>query len=273
VVRLAWQETGEQDDCAVLTLDRWGDASTYTLRLIQERDGAHGRPEGVLPRYDSVELNFKVGCYNDLDCKTFDVCEEPVRSEPNLDYLAKDYASFRRLMLDRLSLVMPAWTERNPADLGITLVELMAYVGDYLSYYQDAVATEAYLHTARQRISVRRHARLVDYMMHEGCNARAWLFVQTSDDLKIRAGDIAFVTSFQGAPSRGARSPGATSAECPPPSIGCSSPSPMTAIARFASTSPTTRSASIPGGKSSAACPAGPRRQRSRMAGSARRMS
>ena len=36
-------------------------------------------------------------------------------------------------------------------DLGITLVELLAYVGDHLSYYQDAVATEAYLDTARQR--------------------------------------------------------------------------------------------------------------------------
>src|SRR3712207_7620689 len=50
-----------------------------------------------------------------------------------------------------------------------TLVELLAYTGDYLSYYQDAVATEAYLETARRRISVRRHVRLIDYPMHEGC--------------------------------------------------------------------------------------------------------
>ena len=31
----------------------------------------------------------------------------------------KDYASFRRLMLDRLAQTMPGWRERNPADLGI----------------------------------------------------------------------------------------------------------------------------------------------------------
>ncbi len=37
------------------------------------------------------------------------------------------------------------------------------------------VANEAYLNTARQRISVRRHARLVDYFLHEGCNARAFV--------------------------------------------------------------------------------------------------
>ena len=94
-----------------------------------------------------------------------------------INYLAKDYASFRQLILDRLALIMPEWQETHVPDLGITLVELLAYVGDYLSYYQDAVATEAYLDTARQRISVRRHVRLVDYAMHEGCNARTWVAV------------------------------------------------------------------------------------------------
>ena len=47
---------------------------------------------------------------------------------------------------------MPQWTERKPADLGMALVELLAYVGDYLSYQQDAIATEAYLGTARRRV-------------------------------------------------------------------------------------------------------------------------
>ena len=45
---------------------------------------------------------------------------------PLIDYLAKDYSSFRRLMLDRLSTVMPNWAERNPADLGVALVEAIA---------------------------------------------------------------------------------------------------------------------------------------------------
>ena len=63
-----------------------------------------------------------------------------------------------------------------------TLVELLAYVGDQLSYAQDAVATEAYLGTARRRASVRRHARLVDYFMHDGANARAWLVFETQAD-------------------------------------------------------------------------------------------
>ena len=78
-------------------------------------------------------------------------------------------------MLDRLAVTLPAWTERHAPDIWITLVELLAYIGDDLSYYQDAVATEAYLKTARRRVSVRRHARLVDYRLHDGCNARAWV--------------------------------------------------------------------------------------------------
>ncbi|HTL19022.1 MAG TPA: putative baseplate assembly protein, partial [Patescibacteria group bacterium] len=75
---------------------------------------------------------------------------------------------------------MPDWKERHVPDIGVALVEILAYVGDHLSYYQDAVATEAYLATARQRISVRRHARFVDYLMHDGCDARAWVCIQLS---------------------------------------------------------------------------------------------
>ncbi|MBL0011656.1 MAG: hypothetical protein IPP22_13190 [Nitrosomonas sp.] len=104
------------------------------------------------------------------------------------------------MILDRLALIMPEWKERHIPDIGIALVEVMAYVGDHLSYYQDAVATEAYLDTARQRLSVRRHARLVDYQMHEGCNARTWLCVEVEQDLtSIKPCDIYFITRLDDA--------------------------------------------------------------------------
>lgn len=93
---------------------------------------------------------------------------------PEIDYLVKDYASFRRSMLDQLALLAPTWTEQGPADMGMAIVEALAYAADYLSYYQDAASTEAYLGTARQRVSVRRHTRLLGYTLHEGCNARCW---------------------------------------------------------------------------------------------------
>ena len=54
----------------------------------------------------------------------------------------------------------------------VTMVETLAYAADRVSYMQDAVNTEAYIGTARSRISMRRHARLVDYQVSEGANAR-----------------------------------------------------------------------------------------------------
>ncbi|HEU4456857.1 MAG TPA: hypothetical protein VFR81_27565, partial [Longimicrobium sp.] len=154
-----------------------GDFSRYTLRLVATPT-AEDPPAGFDPVTSEVEFSFKVDCPSDFDCKPADECPEELPPAPRIDYLARDYASFRRLMLDRMSVTAPQWTERNPADVGVTVVELLAYAADRLSYHQDAAATEAYLSTARLRSSVRRHARLLDYPMHDGANARVWLAVE-----------------------------------------------------------------------------------------------
>jgi hypothetical protein len=160
-------------------VDEPGDFSIYTLRLVQAAsDPGSPPPSGFDPLLSAVDFSFKINCPSDFDCKDAGVCPVEPTEEPELDYLAKDYASFRQLMLDRMAALMPTWRERNTADVGVTLVELLAYIGDHLSYRQDAIATEAYLGTARLRTSARRHARLVDYFMHDGCNARAWVQVQ-----------------------------------------------------------------------------------------------
>jgi len=158
-----------------------GDFSLYTLYLVGSAID-NSPPEGFDHHLSEIEFSFKVNCQNEFDCKSTQVCPPEKLPEPSIDYLAKDYASFRRLILDRLSVIMPDWEERNPADLGMVLVELLAYTADHLSYYQDAVATEAYLGTARKRVSIRRHARLLDYFIHDGCNARAWVQVQVNAD-------------------------------------------------------------------------------------------
>jgi len=158
-----------------------GDFSQYTLRLVNSPIDPEP-PDSFDPLLSHVNFSFKVECLSDFDCKPSLGCPHETLHEPQLDYLAKDYASFKRLMLDRLAETMPEWKERNPADLGIALVETLAYAADYLSYYQDAVATEAYLGTAQKRVSIRRHARLLDYLMHDGCNARAWVQVRVDSD-------------------------------------------------------------------------------------------
>lgn len=170
-----------------------GDFSTYTLRLVEDAARARAQgpgfpdspfrrpPQGFDPVLSAVDFSFKVLCESDFDCRREQVCPPGEAERAEINYLAKDFASFRQLMLDRMATTAPDWRERNPADFGIALVELLAYVGDYLSYRQDAVATEAYLSTARLRSSVRRHARLVDYFMHDGANARAFVHVRVRE--------------------------------------------------------------------------------------------
>lgn len=189
-------EDSENDNCMDVAIDRPGDLSTYTLHLVDlDEDGQPtDRPlVGFDPRYAQADFSFNIGRAVDFDCKPQHISSKPELPAPEINYLAKDYQSFRQLILDRLAVTMPAWQERHIPDVGITLVEILAYVGDYLSYYQDAVATEAYLNTARQRISVRRHLRLIDYAMHEGCNARAWIFIETSNDTTLQAGQAHFL--------------------------------------------------------------------------------
>ncbi len=160
----------------IVLVDQRGDHSMYRFKLV---DGSsEAPPAGFDPVLTAVRFRFKIECPSDFDCEAERACAPAFATPPRIDYLTRDYQSFRRLMLDRLSVLLPDWNERNPADLGVTLVELLAFAADRAAYFQDAVATEAYLDTARLRTSVRRHARLLDYRVHEGCNARAWVHLK-----------------------------------------------------------------------------------------------
>jgi hypothetical protein len=168
------KKTDDKARTLAIRTDSSGDHSIYQLAIVAGSGSDDPHP-AFDARLSTIEFSFKVECPSDFDCDREPACpvEAPIR--PDIDYLTKDYQGFRRLMLDRMSLLVPDWTERSPADVGVMLVELLAYAADNLSYRQDVIANEAYLGTARQRVSVRRHARLVDYLMHEGCNARAFV--------------------------------------------------------------------------------------------------
>jgi hypothetical protein len=109
-------------------------------------------------------------------------CRPPDASAPqdvipqqaqSIDYLAKDYDSFLRGMLDLLPTRLPGWQTRTEADLGMALLELFAFMGDQLSYYQDRVANEGFLRTAVQYESVRRLLSLIDHQLLPGSAAQA----------------------------------------------------------------------------------------------------
>lgn len=192
----------------VVRTDRAGDFSTYSLRLVNDASAAARDSFAVTealagfdPVLAEIAFSFKVECGPDFDCAPTDSCAPEALEPPPINYLAKDYGSFKTLILDRLQQLAPSWAGASEADIGVVLAELVAYVGDQLSYQQDAVTTEAYIGTARSRISLRRHARLVDYRIGEGCNARAFVSVAVSSSFDLDRRATRFHTFAPGMPT------------------------------------------------------------------------
>jgi len=193
------------ENIILLELPNGGDFSRYTLHIVKDiGDISYERVQGMDLLLSKIEFSFKVNCPDDFDCKGEDLCyEQGTENAPFINYLAKDYSSFRQLIFDRFSQTLPEWKERNPSDIGVTLIELLAYTADYLSYRQDAVSSEAYLGTCRKRISATRHARLTDYRVSNGCNSRTWVYVPLDDSsaIEIKKDDnIKFLTKVSGLP-------------------------------------------------------------------------
>ncbi len=203
--------TGLSDAAKVLVIRvaTSGDFSPYTLNLVSNvalaKEDSFALNEvltGFDPELASVEFSFKVECPPFFDCApTAPACAPDLPAPPGINYLAKDYGSFRSVLLDRLMQLVPGWTPSTEADLGVALAEVIAYAGDYLSYQQDAVATEAYLETARSRISLRRHALLVDYTVHDGCNARTWMHLTVNAQAFLDRAATRFYTFAPGMPT------------------------------------------------------------------------
>src|SRR5437660_1246580 len=82
---------------------------------------------------------------------------------PAIDYTNKDFASLRQAMLDLARYRLPEWTDQSASDLGTLLVDLFAYMGDVVLYYQDRIANESFLETATERRSVLNLLRLIGY--------------------------------------------------------------------------------------------------------------
>jgi hypothetical protein len=78
-------------------------------------------------------------------------------------------------MMSWMGQNVPGWQPTSEADLDQTLLELFSAAADELSDYQDRVMNEAYLLRARKRVSIARHARLMDYHIHQGNQASTWL--------------------------------------------------------------------------------------------------
>ena len=99
---------------------------------------------------------------------------------PQVDYTSRDYLSLKEEMAALIPYFAPNWTNRDPADFGMTLIELFAYMGDQLNYYIDRSLNEAFITTSSQRDNVLKIARLLGYTPTESTAAKVTLTFQNS---------------------------------------------------------------------------------------------
>lgn len=183
----SWTTIDDQDVLRLKTKTP-GDFSLYNLIIYDPR---------IDPFFNDISFSFKASCPSDLDCKPGEhECPPEELIDFPIDYLARDFWSFRTALLDFASLRYPDWADRLEADAGVMMAELMSSLGDEMAYYQDRVNREAYLETATQRRSIRQHARLVDYNMHDGLGAKGWLdFTVDAGQNMVPAGTNVFSLS------------------------------------------------------------------------------
>jgi len=179
--------------CLVLRVSPVGDYSTYTLSLNSNQ---------IDPFFSELAFKFRPGCFS-INCSP-EWAPSPERTaNPVIDYLAKDYDSFRHTLIAAMMARVPGWQPVSEADFTLALVELLSAGADELSDYQDRVMSEAYLATARKRVSLARHGRLMDYHIHQGSQASTVLALRlaAAAEIVVAAG-FAVATESQ---SRGAQ--------------------------------------------------------------------
>ncbi|MFP5391138.1 MAG: hypothetical protein ACLGI6_06280 [Gammaproteobacteria bacterium] len=151
-----WSQDIDARQVLRLTVPGRGDFSTYTLRII----GA----AALDPFLSSAAFSFFVFCPSITDCRQDPPdCPPPEGDVPPIDYLAKDYESFRAALSDFSTLRYPEWRERSEADFGMVMMDALSAIGDQLSYIQDQLHLQANIETASTRAALVRLARLVDY--------------------------------------------------------------------------------------------------------------
>lgn len=90
-----------------------------------------------------------------------------------------DFTSFRRAMLTALNRqpALAGWRPQRTDDLGVMLVEMWAYVCDSLALYDQVIAQESYLRTAKRRASLGKLVGLLGYVPNPAVAASVKLAV------------------------------------------------------------------------------------------------
>ncbi|MCB1852633.1 MAG: baseplate J/gp47 family protein [Gammaproteobacteria bacterium] len=164
-----------------LTTSGIGDYSTYTLSVaFRDTDGIDGKVrDRIDPLFNGLPFKFRPGCFN-LNCFSKAETETPPETPPAIDYLARDFDSIKHVLITAMRDRVPGWEPTSEASLDMVILDLLAADADQLCDFQDRILQEAYFGLARKRLSLTRHARLMDYHVHQGNQAGTWLVVEVA---------------------------------------------------------------------------------------------
>lgn len=129
-------------------------------------------------------------------------CEPSVATTPlaifnrpglaEIAYRVGTFSTFREAMLESIArqAALAGLTTRQSDDYAITVIELFAATGDVLAFYNERIANELYLRTARERDSILRLTRLLGYRMRPGLAAQTMLSftLDANAETRIRKG-------------------------------------------------------------------------------------
>lgn len=162
-----------------LKVEPVGDYSAYRLSVDTQS-------YKIDPVFSAIDFKFRPGCFNS-NCAP-PATGEDAAAEPVIDYMARDFESFKHVLIGAMRDRVPGWEPTSEADLDQVLIDLIAADADELADHQDRVMNEAYFGLARKRVSLARHARLMDYHIHQGNQAGAWLAVEVKADHTVTKG-------------------------------------------------------------------------------------
>jgi hypothetical protein len=113
-----------------------------------------------------------------------DVIIPDARKDTLIDYSATEFLTIRNSIIEYMKAVYPLdYQNFSESDLGVMLVEVIAYMGAVLSLKADMLANESFLSTARNRRNVKKLLELVGVRMRGPLAAAANATVTTENPL------------------------------------------------------------------------------------------
>ena len=111
-----------------------------------------------------------MSCSQHENCPCDKVMFPPERAiHAGLDTIPRQIAlftDFRNAMLSKIRTMstLHSWRGREMDDAGIMLIEMWSYLCDVVSFYDEVIANESYIRTAKLRSSLRKLTGLLGYI-------------------------------------------------------------------------------------------------------------